>query len=375
MKERHLHIVTHDIPWPADYGGVIDLFYKLKTLHARGVLIHLHCFTQGRKPQDELNKYCYSVTYYQRQKNIFHFSFRLPFIVKSRNSRLLINNLKKDDYPILLEGIHCSYHLFKGELADRKVFVRLHNVEFIYYRQLARNESNLLKRLYFLHESRLLRKYEAAVANKAVFIAVSEPDADIYRHLFDCQHIHYLPVFIPYALINIKKGKGSFCLYQGNLCVNENEKAVAWLLQNVFNDLDIPLVIAGKDPSKKLKDMIQKQPQSSLVPNPSETNLQELIANAHINILPSFNNTGVKLKLINAIFNGRHCIVNEEGVAGSGLEPACHLASDATSFRNTLVQLYQIEFTEKELERRNSLLQRLYDNETNAIKLLSIIDD
>ena len=29
-NEKKLHIICHDVPWPADYGGVVDLFYKLK---------------------------------------------------------------------------------------------------------------------------------------------------------------------------------------------------------------------------------------------------------------------------------------------------------------------------------------------------------
>ena len=54
MGEKYLHIITHDVPWPADYGGVVDLFYKMKTLHQAGVKIHLHCFVNKRPPQDEL---------------------------------------------------------------------------------------------------------------------------------------------------------------------------------------------------------------------------------------------------------------------------------------------------------------------------------
>ena len=33
MNNKHLHIVTLDTPWPVNYGGVVDLFYKLKALH------------------------------------------------------------------------------------------------------------------------------------------------------------------------------------------------------------------------------------------------------------------------------------------------------------------------------------------------------
>ena len=53
MEERHLHIICLDVPYPVDYGGVFDLFYKIKTLHELGIKIHLHCFEYGRGQQPE----------------------------------------------------------------------------------------------------------------------------------------------------------------------------------------------------------------------------------------------------------------------------------------------------------------------------------
>src|SRR5579862_359868 len=147
MPERHLHIVTHNVPWPADFGGVIDIFYKIKTLHQLGVKIHLHCFTYNHnKLQNELNKYCEEVFYYKRQKNLAHLSFRLPFIVNSRKCDELIHNLQKDNHPVLLEGIHSTYYLYKEKLNNRKVIVRLYNTEFEYYHHLALHEKDPLKK-------------------------------------------------------------------------------------------------------------------------------------------------------------------------------------------------------------------------------------
>ena len=232
--DKHLHIVCLDIPYPADYGGVIDLFYKIKSLHQMGVKIHLHCFAKDRKPQDELNKYCETVHYYQRKANTKSFSLSLPLIVNSRVNEALITNLQKDSYPVILEGIHCTYYLNTGQLNNRKVIVRLHNAEFEYYRQLAIHEKNLFKKLYYLHESKLLKKYEKSIAAKATILAVSQQDADLYKKLFNAPDIHYLPVFLPHTLAVGKAGKGSFCLYHGNLAINENEEAATWLY-NMFS--------------------------------------------------------------------------------------------------------------------------------------------
>lgn len=371
MNEKHLHIVTHDVPWPADFGGVVDLFYKLKALQQQGVSVHLHCFAYGRSPQAELEKYCCSVNYYPRKKNISGFSFRLPFIVSSRCCTALLENLQQDNYPILLEGIHCTYWLDTGALKGRKVLVRLHNTEFEYYRHLQRFENNPFKKLYFWHESRLLKKYEGRLASKAPFVAVSGHDVVLYKKIFGAKDISYLPVFIPHTLSNGPEGKGCFCLYHGNLSVNENEAAAIWLLEEVFNGTDIPFVIAGKSPSKKLQRVVAQNGKACLIADPSDAAMQDLIAKAQLHTLPSLNNTGVKLKLINALFNGRHCIVNEAGVEGSGLENACHVAADAAAFRSLVSSLYQQPFTHEEKENRQGLLQTMYNNELNAKRLIA----
>ncbi|MBC7887661.1 MAG: glycosyltransferase [Ferruginibacter sp.] len=372
MKERHLHIITHDVPWPPDFGGVIDLFYKLKTLHQSGVKIHLHCFHHKRPPQDELKKYCEEIHYYKRKAGLSHFSFRLPFIVNSRRDNELIRNLQQDNHPILVEGIHCSYYLYAGKLTGRIVLLRLHNAEFEYYHQLAMHEKNPLKKFYFQHESRLLKKYENQLAGKVQIAAVSGQDVQLYRQIFHAGNIAHLPVFLPYTMAEGKAGKGCFCLYHGNLSINENEEAAVWLLQNVFKELQTPFVIAGKDPSQKLSFMAHEHPHTCLVANPSDKELQDMIAKAQINILPSFNNTGVKLKLLNALFNGRHCLVNKAGVEGSGLDSICQVAEDAEDFKTAISYLYNIPFTSEEKEQRQQVLQELYCNQKNLEKIVEV---
>lgn len=40
--DKHLNIVAFDNPYPPTYGGVIDVYYKLKSLAETGLKIHLH---------------------------------------------------------------------------------------------------------------------------------------------------------------------------------------------------------------------------------------------------------------------------------------------------------------------------------------------
>jgi glycosyltransferase involved in cell wall biosynthesis len=368
-----LHIISHDVPWPADYGGVVDLFYKIKALHAEGISIKLHCFDYGRGPQDELNKYCEEVNYYERQTGLRGLSFTTPYIVHSRANKKLLENIFKDEHPVLMEGIHCTAFLNQLLGAGRKVFLRLHNVEFLYYSQLFKREKNLFKKLYYLNESIFLRHYERRLPENLPVIAVSPNDAAFYKEEFDKTNVSYLPLFIPHTEIKSEEGTGTYCLYHGNLSVAENEKAVHWLIDKVFSLVKIPFVIAGKNPSKKLIDKSHRNKYTCIIENPSDTELNDLINKAHIHVLPSFNNTGIKLKLINALFNGRHCVVNDAAIKGSGLDAACHSANTATAFASILSQLHHQPFAEEEIRLRKKLLPGLFDNKENARRLIQMI--
>jgi glycosyltransferase involved in cell wall biosynthesis len=370
MTIKHLHIVTLDTPWPVSYGGVVDLYYKLQALHKQGIVIHLHCFCKEEIPHFELNKFCAEVNYYKRNNP---FSTTLPYMVQTRASKKLIENLEKDNYPILLEGIHCTYPLFTNKLQNRKVIVRLHNVEYEYYKHLAKNEKNPVKKIFFLRESKLLYKYEKKLATIANYLTVSKADVELYKAEFGAIQIQFLPVFIEEKKRSISTEQVSYCLYHGNLSINENVKAVEWLLYNVFNKIEIPFVVAGKNPSTALINKVHKNPIACIVDNPSSSELDDLLQKAQINILPSFNATGVKLKLINALYNGKHCITNAAGVAGSGLQSICHIANTPIQIIEKTQELFKTEITEKEIVERELVLKSLYNNEANAERLIRLI--
>lgn len=371
--EKHLHIVCLDVPWPVDYGGVFDLFYKIRALHAAGVRIYLHCFTSGRPEQKELNNYCEEVHYYQRNCGHKGFSNCAPYMVASRSSTELTERLLQDKHPILLEGVHCTWPVYKDQLKNRKVFLRLHNVEYEYYHHLYKHERSLLKKLYFFNESRLLKCYEKQLATRLPILAVAEKDVQLYKEKFGATAIRHLPVFIPFQEVKSEEGLGTYCLYHGNLSISENEKAAIWLLEKVFSQLKVPFVIAGKNPSPRLKRLAQQRCHTCLVENPGEEQMRDLIAKAQINVLPSFNQTGIKLKLLNALFNGRHCVVNEAAIAETGLEAACHIGDSAQAFQEIIMQLYRHVFGEEEIRLRQKLLCGTFNNERNAERLIEMI--
>ena len=127
--QKTIHIISFDVPYPPNYGGVIDVFYKLKALHKAGVKIHLHCFEYGRGVKKELEEFCVSVHYYPRKTGFLqHFSF-VPFIIKSRASNELVQNLIKVPAPILMEGLHTCALLKNDQLSTIFKIFRESNIE------------------------------------------------------------------------------------------------------------------------------------------------------------------------------------------------------------------------------------------------------
>ena len=371
---KHLHIVSFDVPYPADYGGVMDVFCKVKALHEIGIAVHLHCFEYGKGEQKELEKYCEEVHYYQRKEGHKGFSLQLPYIVASRNDESLWQRLNADQHPVLFEGVHCTYGLTSGAVKKKNIAIRLHNVEHEYYHQLGKWETSIVRKAYMHHESRLLKRYEEKLKDY-IILAISEDDAKAYKKQFKANQIIHFPAFVPNTLVTSKEGKGNFVLYHGNLSVAENEKAAIWLLQNVFTKIRKPFVIAGKKPSKRLQKLAALCEHASLIANPIESELNDLIRKAHINVLPYFNKnvTGIRLKLLHALFEGRHCVVNEPMTRGTGLEAACHTGTTANAFASIIEQLYHQPFTQEEILLRKKLLGDNYDNEKNTRQLIQYL--
>jgi hypothetical protein len=373
MEDRKLHIVCHDVPYPPDYGGVFDLYYKIRTLHEQGIQILLHCFTSGRDEQPILRTLCEQVYYYPRRTGHKGFSHQLPYIVCSRSNPELLERLLQDEYPILLEGVHCSYLTNDSRFANRKILLRLHNVESVYYKQLAKSSSSWFKKLYYLRESAVLRKYERRIASGWPLLTVTQSDAEMASVSYQSKNISVIPVFLPFQHIESLQGTGCYCLYHGNLSVDENEKAVIWLLEKVFNDLSIPFLVAGKNPGPKIRRTVAKYKNCCLVSDPSDQELKDIISKAQLHVVPSFNCTGVKLKLLNALFNGRHCVVNENAVEGTGLKEVCHLAEGAAEFKILIETLYERPFTFLDLQFRREKLLHQYNNLQTAGLLIAQI--
>lgn len=375
-----LHIVAFDLPYPPDYGGAIDVYYKLKALHRKGVQIILHAFVYGKKqhlvPESSpLAEFCYQIYAYPRLPFWQSSPLRYPYIVGSRRHPDLWRNLCADRYPILFEGLHTCAYLPQVARTNRYCMVRMHNIEADYYAYLYRSEKNIIKKMYYGIEAHSLKRYESVLNYADAIAAISPADTALLQQRYG--KTSYLPAFHAHDRVMSLPGKGNFALYHGNLGVSENEAAALFLLRNVFVDtthLSLPLIIAGKNPSPILISAISRQGNVRLVSDPDAATMQKLVTDAHVHLLPTFQPTGIKLKLLESLFSGRFCIANDAMTAQTGVASLCHIANSPSEFITVLNQLAVQPFTEAMLSQRKQLLEQSFSNEYSAEQLIQSIN-
>ncbi|MFT5777372.1 MAG: hypothetical protein ACI837_000304 [Crocinitomicaceae bacterium] len=365
LSSPSLHIVSFDVPFPPDYGGAIDVYYRIKALHDLGVKITLHTYEYGRGEAPELEEVTEKVFYYTRKKHFFDSLSKLPFIVQSRRSKKLLERLLNDKSPILFEGLHTTFFLGDERLKDRIKLVRTHNVEHEYYGHLADNSAGIDRR-FFRGESKKLARYEPILKHADHILPISSADLTHFTQ-YD-ENIQLLPPCFAEFEHQAQQDTIPYVLFHGNLSVSENAKSVQWLARNVFTQKGVRFIVAGKNPGEQLV-ALQASHKFELIANPSSEEMHELIANARVHALHTDQSTGVKLKLIQSLQTSGHLVVNSTMVAGTDLENYCSVVEAAKEWKSAIQNALRSELKPGEFAKRIELFQE----DLNTLKSCRVI--
>ena len=318
--KRSLHIVTLDVPFPADYGGAIDMYTRILALKEAGFTIHLHCFEYGRgeMPEAIAQKLADKVFYYKRKTGVFSQLSSKPYIIKSRENQELQARLLADKWPVLLEGQHCSVFAKGLQDAGKRVLVRMHNIEWQYYSNLAESSTRILERFYYRTEAKKLQRDEQCLRGIPL-ACITENDTEHYRSMgFNA---HWLP-----PVIENEQQAGElkdYYLFHGNLSVAENEEAIRLILaENAKHAFSEKVVIAGKNPSETLRRQVLDAG-FELIANPDGTVMSELIQQAKVHLLITKKVSGIKLKLLQSLAANGVCVATAEMLENTGLNDLC----------------------------------------------------
>ncbi|RLC97157.1 MAG: hypothetical protein DRI46_13240, partial [Chloroflexi bacterium] len=187
-------------------------------------------------------------------------------------------------------------------------------------------------------------------------------------------NVHYLSAFHSNDEVTSEPGSGNFAFYHGSLGIGENNEAALFLIERVFNDIDVPLKIAGSNASKELKDAVAQYENVELLEGISIEEIMALMKAAHLNVLPTFQATGIKLKLLFALYNGRHCLCNSGMASNTGLEELVTIADDPADLKMEVKRLMELPFDAAEIEKRKEVLERDMSNRRNAQRIIELLE-
>ena len=314
-----IQIVSFDWPWPANYGGAIDVAHKIEALLKQGVDVVLHVIAYPRKHAEA------APTGYPGALTVFNYErrgrasllSRQPFIVASRKAPRLLPTLASGPEVILFEGIHTTACLGHPRLAGHHQWVRVHNREQAYYEGLARSTKNLLNRGYFTLEARKLAAYEAkALASADHVFCISQQDLPwATRHA--PQRVSLLTPFTATGSLATKVTSKLYVLFHAAFDVADNEAAALRMIERVGRHGGLHLVLAGRRPGPRLLDAVSSNTGVTLKANPGSDEMLALIAGADAVLLDSSNPAGFKLKLLESLRSARHVIATPPVLAGA----------------------------------------------------------
>jgi hypothetical protein len=292
--------------------------------------------------------------------------------VESRKNKQLLINLKKDVAPILFEGIHTCVYLEDPEIQKRFTIVRMHNLEHEYYKGLKKNAS-FLKKLFFKLEAYKLERYQSILQQAKHILAIKESDAT--QLLKWNSRVSVLPASIPET--NGKYGEvGRYALFHGNLSVPENVQGALWVIDTLDSliDQNFELIVAGKNPGKKLKAVCEKAG-VKLFANPSQDHLDQLIQEAQVHVLYTNVSSGVKLKLLACMHSSGHILLNEKMLGNDAFSEFCVVANTPKDYKMHFIGLQNKVLDRDEFDRRENFLDKHFNNKVNCSMIVKLIDN
>lgn len=363
MTNKRIHIVSFDVPFEPNYGGILDVYLRAKALKQAGFYIVMHCFDYGRGKLKLDRDIADEVFYYKRKTSIFSFIGTAPYIVRGRKNKQLLTNLRKDNDPILLEGQHSTGFIDQLNRNNRTILIRKHNVEWQYYSELANRERSLMKLVFYRTESRRLRHQEARLY-KFPLLCISQTDLNYYRSKGAKAYLATTPLFFEES--QLENQTGNYALFHGNLSVAENIEAIEILVDNLLKSkTNLQIKVAGKNPSPELTELL-KNTEIECVADPSMEEMKRLIQRAKVHLCLGFQQTGLKLKLLQSLETGKPCVVTKEMLFGTELERFCIVWNPE---RNISGILSEIHINQEEIEQRRTELKQIFAPE-NYVKVI-----
>lgn len=337
-----LLLITNEAPFPANHGGRVDVWRRLRALRAQGFEVFLVFWcgdTEDEQPraQDlarmreevaDLRVYVIHRRWRERAGRLLNL-WRYPSHVASRRldapQRKSLDEVLRQFRPeaVWLESIYGG--VLAREVAERHripLYCRSHNVEHQYMARQYAKAHHVKERLGILMNRVGLRAWETRLLSEAdAFFDLSADDLAFWRSQ-GLTRGHLLPPLVDddfaAGLSAPMQGPGHDVAYVGNLRTPNNVDGVLWFLQQVVPLLrqqrpDLSVVVAGSTPVPRVIEACAAVG-ARLVPSPAD--VLPWLRDARVLVNPVFAGSGVNIKSIEMLFTSARLVSTAQGLQG-----------------------------------------------------------
>ncbi|HQV78381.1 MAG TPA: glycosyltransferase family 4 protein [Chitinophagales bacterium] len=392
---KKILFLTPTLPYPPVSGGVIKSNKVIHFLTSK-YEVAIACFLKN-----EDKKYVQEF-----QKIVSIENFITEELEINRNIKnLILSNLQgiplnlyrnksvsfkaKIDACILqYDTIFCDHYVmfqYIPETYKGKIILHQHNCEYLIWQRYAAIEKNLLKKFALLNQAHRIKNYEQAICRRSDVILAAPNDTDeLVRigasrnkfletyHLGDDALLNEPDLQIDNAENNL--------LYIGTLSWEANIDGLIWFCQEVWplvknKHPETKLSIVGKHPDTRLQNLAAKD--SKIILTGFIENLEPYFQKNKVFITPLRFGSGIKVKVINALYRGIPCVTTSIGTEGLKAKDGEHLfcKDDAQAFSDAIICLFSdnekwktMSLNARELARQHYTWEAVLENIRIAVE-------
>ena len=310
-----VHIWSMDRLEPPPYGGTLEVKGQLESLLAAGFQVVLHATAKERLahpvPLQMTDYPGVQWRTYRRKKGAFwsFFTAGIPYMVGSRKSRQMQHSLNMAKGHHLVQGTHLT-----GLTYPASAILRWHNPEALYYKSLGEIQKGF-KALYLRREATLLSHWETNLAKRwqgPVWV-LSPVDALLWIALGGKPPLVLPPQKKFPGSIPLEPAQRTMLLVPGKFSVPENAQAAC-----LTHGLSVSVTWAGHGFSKELRRSAAHHG-ITVLDQPDDAMMHTAFAQASMVLVHAEHSLGVKLKLIQALYQARWILAHEAAVQGLSL--------------------------------------------------------
>jgi glycosyltransferase involved in cell wall biosynthesis len=325
-------VVAPDFPYPANHGGRLDIWGRIRALKQLGFKIDLVATTKDKIAPSEIEvvkQYIDNIYICERVNRIIDIFSLWPLQLRSRRS---LEKIKfKDNYDFaILESQYVFPIMSNSTLHAKEYILRLHNDEVIYFQELAESVSIGWKKAYYLVESYKFKLLDPELFKHIKNIMfISKDEMEKYQKKNYEINSNFLPPPISdkHCQVPLESRK---VLFIGSLFMNNNQEAIKWYINKVhplLTDIEgYEFMIVGNSKGKCLEwlySLVQNDKHIHIYDSPQD--LTKFYEESCVFANSMLHGAGVKLKTIEAITNGLPVVSTTIGNQGTGLVDKEHI--------------------------------------------------